>query len=161
MRARNIEGTMRARLHTWLYGGPNAKWGFRWDVLQAVLACLSCGIYIANTYAEVGACSLMPPTAELMVEIVTGAFFLVDYGLALFLATAPEAVRAAAGAWVEGQRQRLLAAAALLVVGAGVGVDLLLGGGGTTSIRSYCGIPGCKPYFHEHVGKKPPPHMVE
>lgn len=59
----------------------------------------------------------------------------------------PEAVRALVNGWLEGERTRL--------------AKKYSGSGGESDEDeddeeggSYCGIPGCKPYFHQHVGSR-------
>jgi len=79
--------SLRARMHFFLHLAPDAKWGRTWDSFQALLAMLSCTIYVmVNTYAPADECSLMPEQAGLVVELVTSALFTSDYVLQLFLA---------------------------------------------------------------------------
>jgi len=78
--------SLRARMHFFLHLAPDAKWGRTWDSFQALLAMLSCTIYVVNTYAPADECTLMPEQAGLVVELVTSALFTSDYVLQLFLA---------------------------------------------------------------------------
>ena len=79
--------TIRSRLKFFLYSGPNAVWGMRWDVLQALLASLSCLLYIWGTYLPPGQCStVLPAGFEQTFELVATLFFIADYILSLFLA---------------------------------------------------------------------------
>ena len=73
-------------MHFFLHLAPDAKWGRTWDSFQALLAMLSCTIYVVNTYAPADECTLMPEQAGLVVELVTSALFTSDYVLQLFLA---------------------------------------------------------------------------
>lgn len=80
-------GNLRARVAIFLYSGSDAKWGMRWDVLQCVLALLSCCVYIVGTYASPGECSVLPYAFEQAFELIASGFFTIDYTLGIFLAT--------------------------------------------------------------------------
>ena len=81
------QGDLRVRVHNFLYGGRKAKWGSRWDLLQALLAALSCVIYIVGTYYPATQCTTLPPQVELPFELISAVLFSADYVLHLFLAT--------------------------------------------------------------------------
>ena len=78
-------GSRRARLLFFLHLGPKAKWGLRWDLLQAVLASIGCVMYVVNTYATVEQCTLFDRTFELAFEVTGTLLFTADYFLNFFL----------------------------------------------------------------------------
>jgi hypothetical protein len=65
----------------------------------------------------------------------------------LAVAREPEAVHKAVTGWLEVERRRLAVAVA------SANGDAEDSDGEEEGVGSYCGIPGCKPYFHEHVGR--------
>ena len=72
----------RARLQIYLYS--KTRLGMGWDVLQAMLAILSCALYIKSTYDV--ECVSISAGIDVTIELVVFGFFLADYLLSFYLA---------------------------------------------------------------------------